>query len=384
MTRRGGALLAISLFCLFCGMSLGERIFYLFAVFGVLALLFSLCTVLLAKRLLHIHAQLTSPTVLRGEQAQLQVHFAYPWLPPISPLRVLLRAGEDTLEGDYCPLPKNGEVNRVMLPALHVGTMCADLSGWVFSDIFGLFEVRRRCGSLQECLVLPREFEVEPLRFLSSDDGRTLPNRTSEDLSSPDDTRAYRAGDPLKRIHWKLSARRRSLTVRSYETPAPPDTLILMDCTLPGAPDETPENRAVLRDTLCETALSVAMIQGGSDSPVRMPFYGEQTAEFYMGAGRQDTLALLPELLARQPFEGGTEFARVLNLELRRMRRTGATVIITSRLDAQVVEGIRHIRRMGPSARVYLVTRTPDDEQDRPYVARLQQCMVEVCYVSPA
>lgn len=45
-------------------------------------------------------------------------------------------------------------------------------------------------------------------------------------------------------------------------------------------------------------------------------------------------------------------------------------MIITSRLSADVVEGIAHIRRMGPSARVYLITRTPDAEQDRPYVAR--------------
>ena len=36
MTRRGGALLAISIFCLFCGMSLGGRMLYLSAVFGVL------------------------------------------------------------------------------------------------------------------------------------------------------------------------------------------------------------------------------------------------------------------------------------------------------------------------------------------------------------
>lgn len=42
MTRRGGALLAISIFCLFCGMSLGGRMLYLSAVFGVLTLLFSL------------------------------------------------------------------------------------------------------------------------------------------------------------------------------------------------------------------------------------------------------------------------------------------------------------------------------------------------------
>ena len=66
------------------------------------------------------------------------------------------------------------------------------------------------------------------------------------------------------------------------------------------------------------------------------------------------------------------------------MRRTGATVIVTSRLNAEVVEGVIHIRRMGPSARVYYVTHTPDAPEDKPYIAQLQQNLVEVCYVKPA
>ena len=70
--------------------------------------------------------------------------------------------------------------------------------------------------------------------------------------------------------------------------------------------------------------------------------------------------------------------------KLRRMRRTGATVIITTRLDAQIVEGVSRIRRMGPSARLYLVTYTPDAEGYQPFVTRLQHHLVEVCYVTPA
>ena len=66
------------------------------------------------------------------------------------------------------------------------------------------------------------------------------------------------------------------------------------------------------------------------------------------------------------------------------MRRTGATVIITTRLDAKIVEGVSHIRRMGPSARLYLVTYTPDAAEYQPFVARLQHHLVEVCYVTPA
>ena len=291
MTRRGGALLAISIFCLFCGMSLGGRMLYLSAVFGVLTLLFSLLTVLIARRRLHVRCRLTTPSVPRGEYMQAELAFDYKRLPPISPVLVIVRGGDKLYECAYERFPARAQIS---LPAPHVGVVDVGIESWVFSDIFGLFEIRVRGGETAQCLALPRDFEVEALHFLSSDDGRALPNRTSEDLSSPDDTRAYRAGDPLKRVHWKLSARRRELTVRRYETPAPPDTLILMDCTLPGAADESEENRAILRDTLCETALSVAMMQSRDDSPVRMPFYGERTAEFYMAAGRSDGIALLP------------------------------------------------------------------------------------------
>ena len=229
-------------------------------------------------------------------------------------------------------------------------------------------------------LVLPRAFEVAPLRFLANDEGTARPNRTQEDLSFPEDIRAYRSGDALKRIHWKLSARKRELVVRKFETPAPPDSLILLDCTPPAAEDDS--QLPALRDALCETALSVAAMQMRADAPVRMPFYGSQAGEFL--SDRSAGTDLLEELLARQRFSESDDFARILLLEQRRMRRTGATAIITSHLSAPVVEGIKQIRRMGPSVRVYLITYTPDAPQDRPYIAQLQQSLVEVCYVTPA
>ena len=137
-----------------------------------------------------------------------------------------------------------------------------------------------------------------------------------------------------------------------------------------------------LRDALCETAVAVANMQMEDQSPVRLPLYGESANEF--SSDNAAGLTLLQEMLARQPFGNGEDFARVLNLELRRMRRTGAAIIITTRLDARIVEGVSHIRRMGPSARLYLVTYTPDDPRYQPFVTRLQHHLVEVCYVTPA
>lgn len=354
--------------------------FYLSAVFSVLALVFSFICVLAARQRIAVSASLSAQRALHGESASLCIHIAGRSILPISPIGITVCIGDEMQQYE---VNASGDTQiTIALHGQHVGIIDAHVCNYTLSDIFGLFRINRVLNDSHALLVLPRAFEVQPLHFMPGDDGRSLQNRTTEDLSSPEDTRLYRSGDALKRIHWKLSTRRRELIVRKFETPAPPDTLILLDCTLPGDDDATLQVRASLRDALCETALSVASMQSRSDSPVRVPLYGENANEFL--SDRTGSVEILQEMLALQPFIGGIEFSRVLHMELRRMRRTGATVIITSRLNAGIVEGVKHIRRMGPAARVYLVTYTPNAPEDLPYVAQLQQCMVEVCYVTPA
>lgn len=385
MTARGRVLLAISLAALVAGMSLGGRMFYLTALFGVLVLLYAYISVLLSRLKMRIDCTLQEERIPRGESTELTLTVSRRALFPVYPLDLTLVSGKDVFTISTYPAYLKETALSLPIPARHVGVHPVGVTEYIFYDMFGLFRARVRCKSSDLChlMVFPRPFEVDPLRFLQADDGPTRQNRTHEDLSFPEDTRTYRAGDPLKRVHWKLSARRRELIVRKFETPAPPDTLILLDCTLPGSPEDSEDVRATLRDALCETALSVAEMQSRNAHPVRVPLYSSgQAHEFH--TDNAENIAYLKELLACQPFMGGVAFARVLHMELRRMRSTGATVIITSRLDAGVVEGVKHIRQMGPNARVYLITRTPDAPQDRPYVAQLQQCLVEVCYVTPA
>ena len=381
MTGRGRALLIIALGSLYSGLSLGGRMFYLAAIFAFLAMAFSLITVLIARKSLQFSCAARPARILRGEKALLHIA-ARGRLPlPISALQLNLRVGEETREAQLT-LSRGAAALDLEIPARHIGEVPVGVEQAAYTDMLGLFRMRPRFPEgITPLLVLPRSFHVEPLRFFQSDEGRSQRSRNTEDLSSPEDTRAYRSGDALKRVHWKLTARKRELIVRRFETPAPPDTLVLLDCTAPQDSLRSDET-ASLRDTLCETALSVAEMQARSDIPVRMPLYGERAVEY--ASDRSGGTGALAEMLARQTFVGGTDFYRVLNLELRRLRRTGATVIITSRLNAQVTEAITHIRRMGPSARVYYITHTPGAETDAPYVARLQQDLVEVCYVTPA
>ena len=63
--------------------------------------------------------------------------------------------------------------------------------------------------------------------------------------------------------------------------------------------------------------------------------------------------------------------------------KTGAVVIITTRLTSVLVDLIGRMKRMGPNVRLYLVSYEIKDPTVQDLVARLQQRSVEVNYVSP-
>lgn len=383
MTRRGLAVAAAMITGLCCALSLGNAIYLYAGLLMAAVLLYALVSCLWARLTAFCHQSLSAPTVARGEEARLYLQAGYRCPLPIAPMTGIFSFEGQAGECLFPPKPFCTQEHRLRLNARHVGQYGAGLQALLIQDIFGLFRMRVKPENTAEALtVLPKPFDIEKPRFTLGEDGAAALARTQEDYSAPEDVRAYRPGDAMKRIHWKLSSRKRELLVRRFETPAPPDTLILLDCNEPLGGEDVTEGKECLRDALCETAVAVARLQMEDGSPVRLPMYGARANEF--SSDNAASLSLLQDMLARQPFGGGEDFARVLNLELRRMRRTGATVVVTTRLDAAIVEGISRIRRMGPSARLYMVTYTPDAPAYQPYVTRLQHHLVEVCYVTPA
>ena len=383
MTARGAAVLAALATCAVCALSLGDLFYLSIALLLALVFLYSFLSCLWACRTAECRQHLSAASIPRGSSAVLSVQAYHACPLPVAALRGEYLWSGQAEECVFSAVPFRPATRRMNLNARHVGRFDAGVRTLWVHDLFGLFRMKKVSPPGDAVLtVLPRPFDIEKPRFTLGDDGSAALGRTQEDYNAPEDVRTYRPGDAMKRIHWKLSSRKGELLVRRFETPAPPDTLILLDCDFPRGGENVPEGKESLRDALCETAVAVARMQMADGSPVRLPIYGARANEF--ASDQAEGLTLLQEMLAAQPFGGGEDFSRVLNLELRRMRRTGAAVVITTRLDAQIVEGVSHIRRMGPSARLYLVTYTPDDPACQPFVSRLQHHLVEVCYVTPA
>ena len=370
-------------FFLLCALSMGNRMYLLIAIIIALSWLFAYASVRMAEKSVKVENMLSGVKVNRGDVVSMEISVSHKSILPIAPVALRMRATSNTPAGTIHLTQLGKRRQRVVhkFAADHVGAMFPGVDSYLVSDVFGFFKREHKPDLKgQELLVLPVPFDVEPLTFAAGDMGVETMKRAMEDPSSPSDFRAYQQGDPLKRIHWKMSARKREIIVRQFEEPALPDALVLLDTSPPhvsqGVP---PENAPFLQDALLETAVSVVACQIRQDNPVRMPLVGDRPMEYSSRMG----LAVLLDELARCTFNETERFERVLMMQMGELRKTGAVVIITTRLTSALADLIVRMKRMGPNVRLYLVTFQAEDPDVVPLVGRLQQGGIEVNYVTP-
>lgn len=361
--------------------STGSPVFLAGALLILMVIGLSWASVQWASRTMTMGVELSDRNVRRGENVRMTLTVRHDGWLPIAPVELELDATPDTPETVVRLLDAPGRRQMLTLPfhAAHVGVSRPGIRSCRVEDLFGLFSKTWTPTAMKgELLVMPLNFEVTELTFAPGDPGLGTMARATEDITSPSDVRPYQPGDPMKKIHWKLSVRKNELMVRKFEEPILPDAMVLMDCSRP-AQHQNPEAEADVRDALLETAASIMASQMRSDHNIRMLLTGKHPVEVGKGMG----MPLVLENLARVDFSETERFERVLTLEMRRLRQVGAVVVITSRLSGDIVEVMTQMRRLGPVVRLYYISFAPDDPSILPFIAQLQQATVEVNYVTP-
>jgi len=85
-------------------------------------------------------------------------------------------------------------------------------------DIFNLYTFKKNIQTPMALKVYPA---VVPLSNISVD--------SSEDYHSLSELRSYREGDPMRKIHWKASAKKDTLMVKNYDEEANREVVIILD-----------------------------------------------------------------------------------------------------------------------------------------------------------
>ncbi len=379
MTKRFFFMGVFAAFLLLCALSTRGAIFWLLFWIMVIMLVYAVVAGLWAYRTLGIRCSMDNSRVIRGAQVLMTIEVWHRCPLPVAALTLdvcAMNGDKDiSLMVSATPFVQNVLSQPFFCP--HVGQFPAGVTGVRVQDVFGLFSFYRKENAMGETFVVqPQIYPTESLTFSPGDADTESVSRAFEDATLPTDVRAYQQGDEIKKVHWKLSMRRMELLVRVYEQPMRPDALLLVDCA---PPEVARGNAAYIRDAICEAAASVASVALTNGSPVRMPLLGELPND--LSAQRADDIGLICDALGRCAFDGAEQFERVLLLETRRMRRTGATAIITSRMNPVIADMILSIRRMGPKVRVLLAANV-EDETVALLVRRLIRNDVEVMPIS--
>jgi len=167
-------------------------------------------------------------------------------------------------------------------------------------DILGLYPREIILPSFEELLVYPRVVPLErlglPLRELT---GETVARwNIYEDMSQTMGTREYRSDDPMKRIHWKASARQEQFQVRQYESTTSLNLLIILDVdsfSHESEPGEEPFELAVT------TAASLAYEANRQKYPVGLIAGSVPGMQIPLRSGRAQLMAILEALARVQP-----------------------------------------------------------------------------------
>lgn len=232
-TARGWAFSAVGLVALVGGPALGQRDILRIGVLLVVLVLVAVWSTGRAVRTLELVSRSKDELVEAGVASSVR-------------LSVLgrARAGVRLVVEDAAPLALGGTA-RLPVPRLREGETLdleyrvrSEVRGSyalgpatvVAGDVFGLVRARRVLGEPVVLDVLPR---VHPLTELTLGElgGARGSSASASAAAAPDDVsiREYRVGDDLRRVHWRSTARRGAVMVRSDEHPGRPDVVVLLD-----------------------------------------------------------------------------------------------------------------------------------------------------------
>lgn len=121
------------------------------------------------------------------------------------------------------------EAQELPLDTTHCGVLrCQLVQGWVY-DYLGLFRLPRHTPPARLLTVWPVPTAPQPAPHLDTLEFRRWQAKPGGGFSEQHELRLYRPGDPLRSVHWKLTAKTDDLVVREPQEPVKQLALLTLD-----------------------------------------------------------------------------------------------------------------------------------------------------------
>jgi uncharacterized protein (DUF58 family) len=334
MTRMGWAALAAGVAALVLGVWLAWTAFALMGVGLLAAVVIGLATILRPSRLA-IERQVQPPRVPKGSPAIAFLSFANRGRTTIG-TTVASQPFGATQVRTVIPRLRRGErgVRTYRLPTTQRGIFDIGPIEVTRRDPFELFRVSHKHAEPERIWVYPR---VLDFRALPAGQRRHLEGPSSDTSPQGNITfhrlRDYVAGDDLRLVHWRSTARTGRLVVKHNVDTSQPYSVVLLD-------QRPSRYTAEAFESAVDVAASVLVASAANKAPVEL----RTTDGTVIGGPRvRDVTPLIDHLTGLHAEADGSLRAELL--KLRRARGGTSLVVVTGELDREDLPYLTALRR---------------------------------------
>lgn len=268
---------------------------------------------------------------------------------PVPHIEIIDRT-EEAISGDFAKptvtslLPMGREIVHKEIIAKYRGLYDLGPIEIEISDALGIFTRKRKIYSNTPVKVYPRIHRVERINLKSMQSYGTLTTKQKafEDNTSVSDIRKYSPGDSIKRIHWKVSAKKKNLFVKNYEMTGSAATYIFLDFKKNCYKGE---NIRDLEEKAVEASSST--ISYLLNNSVSIEMYINSSRPYYAKGRDIKELTHFMDILCEIKADGNKTMKDVLEKRVRLISKGSSIIIITGDINEEEALAYGSIKNMG-------------------------------------
>ncbi|MCL2198600.1 MAG: DUF58 domain-containing protein [Defluviitaleaceae bacterium] len=356
----------------------GERIMFVSAFVLVVLPMVSYAAMYFLLRGLRVSV-VQPASVMKGAEATLLINVHNTTFVPLSGVDVTITRDEDAIiVSDFKAVdisPFGTDALEIPFEITYRGHYDFGLNDVFLMDFTGLFRLRRRFSGDKTITALPQVTDIShfPLTMNLMTQASSRYDIRDEDYSTISDIRQYLPTDSIKRVHWKLTAKRNEWLVKNFSSNALNLVSIILDSTRLNL---DPREAYALEDALVENAISIAKFCINKNMPVDFLTAGQKVA-----AKSPADFDVIYQNAARLQFSS-TDCHSTLAHELNEATGFVNAVIITTNLTAPLYEKIISGTNNGHYIAVmYFQQPIPSEESEKIYEALASGNMP--CFLRP-
>lgn len=274
-----------------------------------------------------------------------------------------LFGGDDSITRSVITLaPREIREFHFMVRFDHIGTYSAGLKKVRIHDLLGLFSYEMKNNREYQVNVAPRIFDIAELHISNTvmTESQKMVIPTVVDGTDYAGVREYVWGDPIKTIHWKLSARTETYMTKQFESYGITGISIIVDFQ---SPEYEAEVMMSLFDCVVETALSVAEYARENGMEYEILYVNRQGEKKKANTGKDiDYIELIrdmPKISSEQREMNGE---KILRDEASSLYSQGNIAFCTANLKESTTDILTEIRNQKKNPMLFAVI--PDNMKE--------------------